>query len=190
MTIKSTHDKPVPPFLARVAANLIDAIVITIIDVAVMYLFWLIGMVTGFLDTSPEHWGSIVASAPLFFLDRLFVIVLPITAIYLNLTQALHEQTLHLANALFAVLIMVNWLYRAFFESSNDRATPGKRFMDLQVVTQQGKAIDFLGASCRHFAKMVSVLLVGIAALPLFGSHKDQSLHDLIAKCVIFHNEH
>ena len=165
---------------------MIDALIIAVLDCALMYVTWLIGMATGSLDAAPQHWLQILYLIPLFFLDGLTVIALPLSLVYLNAINGLSDQTAPMANAFIACLIIINWLYHAISESSAERATIGKRFFDLQVVSSTGKRIDFITATIRHFCKILSSLPAGIGALPIVGP-KRKNFHDLIAKCDVCH---
>ncbi|MDZ4835199.1 MAG: RDD family protein [Candidatus Melainabacteria bacterium] len=180
-----SDSKPVSSILFRTIAGLIDCILIAIIDSALMYAFWVIGMASGLLDARPEHWAQLLYTIPLFLLDGLSGIAAPIAMVYLNLAGAFPEKTLNLANAFFLCIMVVNWLYHAEFESSNTRGTPGKLAMDLAVVNaRNGGPIGFASASFRHFAKFLSSAILFIGYLPIFGRDK-RSLHDLISNCAV-----
>src|ERR1035441_5104417 len=58
----------------------------------------------------------------------------------------------------FILLLTIGaWLYCAFTESSNWRATIGKRAVWLQVVTASGGKLSFGQATVRHFMKFLSL---------------------------------
>ena len=67
------------------------------------------------------------------------------------------------ASATFSMLFylgsfVVEWLYRAFMESSPWQATLGKRVMGLVVTDGTGQRIGFFRASVRHWSKLLSQL--------------------------------
>jgi uncharacterized RDD family membrane protein YckC len=179
------HYKPVSPILYRMIAGLIDCVVIAIIDCALMYAFWIVGMAAGILDARPEHWMHIICTIPLFLLDGLTGIAVPVAMIYMNYANAFPAITVSYANAFFVTLMLANWLYHAEFESSSTRGTPGKLAMELAVVSaRNGGDIGFGSATLRHFAKILSSTILFIGYLPIFGKRK-LSLHDQISDCAV-----
>lgn len=81
--------------------------------------------------------------------------------------------------------IVVNWLYFAYFESSERQATPGKIAMKLKVTDRDGKRLSFITASIRHFAKFVSALLLFLGFVMIAFDAKKQGLHDKIAGTLV-----
>jgi uncharacterized RDD family membrane protein YckC len=83
------------------------------------------------------------------------------------------------------VLAIGAWLYAAFTESSNRRATLGKRIVGLQVVTSSGGKLSFGQASVRHFMKFLSLFTVAVGFLMAAWTRRHQALHDMPADCVV-----
>lgn len=81
--------------------------------------------------------------------------------------------------------ILVWWLYYGMMESSQRQATLGKMALGIKVVDLRGERISFARATARHFAKLLSgiILLVGYV-MAGFTSRK-QALHDLVAGCLV-----
>ncbi|MDB5337073.1 MAG: transporter [Planctomycetaceae bacterium] len=78
------------------------------------------------------------------------------------------------------------WLYNALQESSEARATVGKRLMRLRVVDLSGERLSFAQASGRFFAKFPSaLLLIGYLIQPF--TERKQALHDILASTVVIH---
>ncbi|WP_010584408.1 RDD family protein [Schlesneria paludicola] len=77
------------------------------------------------------------------------------------------------------------WLYNALQESSEGRATLGKKLMGLKVVDLAGRKINFARASGRYFAKTFSaiILMIGFLIQPL--NDKKQALHDMMAGTLV-----
>ena len=73
----------------------------------------------------------------------------------------------------------------AFTESSNRRATVGKRIIGLQVVTSSGGKLSFGQASVRHFMKFLSLFTVAVGFLMAAWTKRHQALHDMPADCVV-----
>lgn len=88
-----------------------------------------------------------------------------------------------LTNLFWFVMV---WLYHALQESSNARATVGKRLMRLRVVDLSGERLSFGRASGRYFAKIPSaLLLVGYLIQPF--TARKQALHDILAGTIVVH---
>jgi uncharacterized RDD family membrane protein YckC len=87
--------------------------------------------------------------------------------------------------AFILVLTIGAWLYCAFTESSNWRATLGKRIMGLQVVTSQGDKLNFGQASVRHFMKFLSLFTAGVGFMMAGWTKRQQALHDMPTDCVV-----
>jgi uncharacterized RDD family membrane protein YckC len=81
--------------------------------------------------------------------------------------------------------LVIGWLYFALTESSEMQATPGKRCCKIIVTDLHGNRVSFGRASGRYFAKIVSVLTLGIGFLMAGLTQRKQALHDLIADCLV-----
>jgi RDD family. len=168
----------------RAMAAFVDAIIIALIDCAIMYFAWLVGMAQGILDASLQHWEQILYSSAIFLLDGLFNIVLPASGIYLNNNEAFPLKTTNLANWFMTACVVANWLYYTIFESSEYKATPGQSLVGLIVVDQYDRKISFATATIRHLAKMLGGLFCGIGLLPIWTS-KRVPLQDWLSKSTI-----
>jgi uncharacterized RDD family membrane protein YckC len=92
----------------------------------------------------------------------------------------------YLAGIGFIVFLAVgSWLYSAFTESSNWRATIGKRIMGLQVETARGDRLNFGQASIRHFMKFLSLFTAAIGFMMAGWTKRRQALHDIPVDCVV-----
>jgi len=81
--------------------------------------------------------------------------------------------------------IITGWLYFALQESSNYQSTIGQRVLKLKVVDYDFQKISFLRATGRHFAQIISALILMIGYLMIFFTQKRQGLHDMIAKTLV-----
>ncbi len=81
------------------------------------------------------------------------------------------------------------WLYFSLQESGHHQATIGKRALAIKVVTLAGKAPSFWRATGRHFAKILSGLLLGIGYLMCIFTAKKQCLHDIMADCLVVRDD-
>ena len=81
--------------------------------------------------------------------------------------------------------LIVPWLYWALLESSSAQGTLGKMALGITVTDGAGKRISFARATGRHFAKIISgvILLIGFVMIAFTG--KRQGLHDIIADCLV-----
>ncbi len=83
------------------------------------------------------------------------------------------------------VVIVIGWLYYALMESSEKQGTLGKMILGLRVTDLTGKRIDFLRATGRHFAKILSALLLCIGYLMIAFTARKQGLHDMMAGTLV-----
>lgn len=86
---------------------------------------------------------------------------------------------------LAALTIGAGWLYEALMESSSYQATLGKMIFGMKVTDLYGNRISFARASGRHFARILSGLILGIGFIMVGLSARKQGLHDLIAETLV-----
>ena len=92
----------------------------------------------------------------------------------------------YLTGIAFIFLLSVGaWLYCAFTESSEWRATLGKRIIGLQVVTSSGGKLSFGQASVRHFMKFLSLFTAGVGFVMAGWTKRCQALHDMPSDTVV-----
>jgi uncharacterized RDD family membrane protein YckC len=77
------------------------------------------------------------------------------------------------------------WLYWALLESSPWRATLGKKLFGIEVTDLYGRRISFARATGRHFAKNLSLLMLGIGFLMAAFTERRQAFHDILAGCLV-----
>lgn len=77
------------------------------------------------------------------------------------------------------------WLYYAILHSSVDQATVGQRAMNIKCISEEGNPIDFGQATGRFFMSIVSSMIFLIGYFLFFGSNKNQTLHDSVAKTLV-----
>ena len=81
--------------------------------------------------------------------------------------------------------LIIGWLYGALLESSNKQATWGKQIMKIKVSDMEGKRISFGRASGRHFAKIISTIILFIGYFMMLWTERKQTLHDVISNCLV-----
>jgi len=84
-----------------------------------------------------------------------------------------------------AITIALVWGYYVGFEVSNYQATPGKIALAIRVTDLEGRRVGILRASVRHFAKFLTVLTGFVGFFMAIFTRKRQTLHDLIAGCLV-----
>ncbi|MDR2858489.1 MAG: RDD family protein [Novosphingobium sp.] len=78
------------------------------------------------------------------------------------------------------------WLYYAILESSSRQATFGKQALGLVVTDEAGRRISFGRATGRHFAKLVSALILMIGYFMAGWTRRKQGLHDMMAGTLVY----
>jgi uncharacterized RDD family membrane protein YckC len=82
-------------------------------------------------------------------------------------------------------VIVVDWIYFAYQESSPAQATIGKRALGIKVTNTEGNPISFGRATGRYFAKILSVITLLIGVIMIAFTSKKQGLHDMIASTLV-----
>jgi uncharacterized RDD family membrane protein YckC len=81
--------------------------------------------------------------------------------------------------------ILVAWIYFALMESSSTRATLGKMALGICVTDLKGDRVSFSRATGRHFAKIISTIIVFVGYVMAGFTQRKQALHDIIAGCLV-----
>lgn len=90
-----------------------------------------------------------------------------------------------LAISLLVVIPVVKLIYHVVMEGSAKQATYGKQLLHIRVTDMQGYPIGLGQAAGRNFAKIFSVLSMGVGYLYSFFNKKQQCLHDIIAETLV-----
>jgi uncharacterized RDD family membrane protein YckC len=83
------------------------------------------------------------------------------------------------------ITIAGSWLYEALMESSSYQATLGKMMFGMKVTDLYGNRISFARATGRHFAKIVSTMILFIGFIMVGFTERKQGLHDMIAGTLV-----
>jgi uncharacterized RDD family membrane protein YckC len=121
------------------------------------------------------------------------VVVIPFGAIFggMSVLPGIMGGTPHLGMMMFGagvtlVLVLVGgWLYEAFLESSSYQATLGKMIFGMKVTDLNGNRISFARATGRHFAKILSGMVLCIGFIMVGFTERKQGLHDLLAGTLV-----
>lgn len=81
--------------------------------------------------------------------------------------------------------IALGWLYYAILESSTVRATVGKMALGIVVTDLYGEQLSFGRATGRHFAKIISSIILMIGFIMAGFTQRKQALHDIIAGTLV-----
>lgn len=85
------------------------------------------------------------------------------------------------------VTVVGGWLYSALMESSRFQGTLGKMAVQIKVTDLEGNRISFGRATGRHFAKIVSSMIVFVGYIMVAFTDRKQGLHDIMAGCLVVH---
>jgi uncharacterized RDD family membrane protein YckC len=85
----------------------------------------------------------------------------------------------------YAGSVILAVFYYPIFESSPLQATPGKFWMGLKVVGENGQTLSFPRALGRFFLKYVSSVLLMLGYFIQLFTAKRQTLHDLVVNSVV-----
>lgn len=77
------------------------------------------------------------------------------------------------------------WGYYVGFEVSRYEATPGKIALGLRVTDMEGRRIGVFRATVRHVAKLLTAATLTIGFFMAIFTRKRQTLHDLVAGCLV-----
>ncbi|MFZ0479104.1 MAG: RDD family protein [Terriglobales bacterium] len=142
-------------FWIRVVAVIIDAILVRVVVHPVAAIFGIGGLAVSGLGLGLGHG---VASLPLLIFG---------------------------GGVLALLTIGASWLYEALMESSSYQATLGKMIFGMKVTDVYGNRISFARATGRHFAKILSGMILGIGFIMVGLSERKQGLHDLLAGTLV-----
>jgi uncharacterized RDD family membrane protein YckC len=84
-------------------------------------------------------------------------------------------------------VIVLNWLYFAYLESSPTQATLGKRALNIRVVSTSGERISFKQGTVRYLAKILSAIILLIGYIMIIFDKDKQGLHDKLANTYVVH---
>jgi uncharacterized RDD family membrane protein YckC len=90
----------------------------------------------------------------------------------------------------FLLVFLVYWGYFVLFETWMNGQTPGKKYMRIRVVQQEGGGVSFPAVAIRNLLRAVDILgLYAVAGMAMFLTKKVQRLGDLAAGTVVISEE-
>ncbi len=87
-----------------------------------------------------------------------------------------------------ATMVILQWLYFAVLESRKG-ATLGKMALGIMVVDMNGNRVSFGRATGRHFAKILSALILCIGFIIAGFTQQKQALHDILSGCLVINRQ-
>lgn len=86
---------------------------------------------------------------------------------------------------------LIYYGYFAFFEATWNGQTPGKRYIQLRVIKEDGRPINAYDAIARNLLRIVDQLpaFYGVAILSVFLSKQNKRLGDFVAGTVVIHEK-
>ncbi|NFE11268.1 RDD family protein [Clostridium botulinum] len=102
-----------------------------------------------------------------YFIDRLaiFLVYILFWLAWILFDKTLNEigidpkiKKMILGNLWVIIYLVIPWLYYSFFESSNGKATLGKKALGIIVVDANNNKISFVRATVRYWSKYVSLI--------------------------------
>lgn len=85
--------------------------------------------------------------------------------------------------------VVLGLLYKPVFEASALKGTPGKAMMGMIVLSESGERLTLKQAYIRYFCSFLSGLVLFIGYFMNLFTAKRQTLHDMIAECVVVNQE-
>ena len=81
--------------------------------------------------------------------------------------------------------ILLGWVYYAIMESSPQQGTLGKMAVGIAVTDLKGNRISFGRATGRYFCMYLTAITLFIGYIIAAFTGKRQTIHDMIASCLI-----
>src|SRR5687767_1787145 len=125
-------------------------------------------------------------------IQTLALILILLTGLVLSNVEAIQETFTSAPKWVGAVMILLLFLtfssYFAFFEWLWSGQTPGKRWMKLRVIREDGRPITFWEAAVRNLLRVLDMFpypFYSIGLISVFSTSRDQRVGDLVAGTVV-----
>lgn len=156
---------------ARVRAQLLDGLFKVLVVVPLIF----VALPATDLNHFAEHYPQIsiiLALSLICLLESLTAALVPILIFFVFFNCLLHA-TLNFPYTVIwglSFIAVYSWLYDAVLESSAMQCTIGKAFLGLKTLDKEGKTMDFLEATARHFQRARDSFRVFFSHPPLQGN--------------------
>ena len=130
-------------------------------------------------------WKRVIA-----YLIDAFIIAFPVTMMFGTvIPQTMMTENIQVTSVAVSmpqvIMLVASWVYFAGLESSAWQATVGKKMLGMKVTDTSGERIDFIKATIRYFAKILSSFILMIGFIIVAFTAKKQGLHDFIAGTLV-----
>ncbi len=134
-----------------------------------------------------RFFAFLVDSVILGFIPFLLVIpeVMPAIDLETVSTKQLIAMLVESSLLTYLAFFVIHWLYFAIMESSKLQATLGKLMLGLKVSNIHGQRVTFLKSTARYVWRLLSVLTLFLGFVLAGFTSKKQTLHDLLAGCLV-----
>ena len=125
-------------------------------------------------------------------IQSLAVILILLASLVLASFEAIQELVSSAPKWVTAVMVILLFLtvssYFAFFEWLWSGQTPGKRWLKLRVIREDGRPITFWEATVRNLVRFVDMMpypFYSIGLISVFSTSRDQRIGDMVAGTVV-----
>ena len=130
-------------------------------------------------------WKRVIA-----YLIDAFIIAFPVTMIFGTvIPQTMMTDNIQVTSVAVSmpqvIMLVASWVYFAGLESSAWQATVGKKMLGMKVTDTSGERIDFIKATIRYFAKILSSFILMIGFIIEAFTAKKQGQQDFIAGTLV-----
>lgn len=118
----------------------------------------------------------------------LMIIAFTLLANYSSLSDQLSNAPKWVLAVLIVILFLIVSGYFAFFEWMWNGQTPGKRWLKLRVIREDGRPVTFWEAAVRNLLRsfdMMPAPFYSIGLISVFSSSTDQRIGDMVAGTVV-----
>jgi uncharacterized RDD family membrane protein YckC len=105
-----------------------------------------------------------------------------------RMASSVEEGNLWLVALMLTLIFVIFFGYFTFFETLWSGQTPGKRWLKLRVIQEDGRPISFFGALLRNLLRMVDMIpppFYSLGIISIFASTRAKRLGDFAANTVV-----
>lgn len=133
-----------------------------------------------FVKSEPTNYAGFWIRFGAAFIDALITTAAGFIILYATGGSFANQSPIH-----NLINLVLGWVYAAAMESSDRQATLGKMAVGIKVTDMNGERISFGKATGRHFAKIISAIILLIGYIMAAFDSKKQALHDKMAGTLV-----
>ncbi|SER38260.1 RDD family protein [Pedobacter rhizosphaerae] len=139
-----------------------------------------------FQKTAPQYFAAFDQRLLASVIDH-FLIVMVYSVIILTSYIYIQEKQERIMAFLvpFPLVFLIKLIYASFAEASKNRATIGKKLLNIKVTDLEGSRISVGTSFIRNFSKILSVIPLFFGYLYSFLNKKNQCWHDIAANTLV-----